>query len=155
MSKTMTTNELTGRELDAAIAIVMGAEWRILKHPNEPNPTTALAMPGSFYFINPHWRKAEPDEVNIVRDSYDAGGIPHYSTDIAAAFELQAELEQRGLGPQYAEVLDEGMGCSLIGLEGKVLEDGVFVEYSDVFRLISATAEQRARAALKVLQRAN
>lgn len=107
----MTINELTGRELDAAIAQCLG------------------------------WRPA-------------VESCPKYSTDIAAAFQLQAELERRRLDEKFAVELRNQMDLDLFDRDERG-DGGLYVCGVDdraLFSLINATAEQRASAALKVLR---
>jgi hypothetical protein len=86
-------------------------------------------MQRSFMFV---------DGVDAERAQRERNAIPPYSTDIAAAFEMEAEIGRRGLRSKYArELVIETQGDDTIHC---------------VWALIHATPLQRCTAALRAVE---
>ena len=81
-------DELKGRELDAAIEIELGARW--LENPERKTYTLYEADMLARYPGLQKRRSTKWAEPNQRMPSWDIS-LPHYSTDIAAAWELDGE----------------------------------------------------------------
>ncbi len=117
---------LTGRELDAAVAeVVMG--W--VKAPDDFEPPEMFTRtPGNAWWI-------KRNGIPIVKPTlYDS---PFW------AREVEDEIERRGKSAKYVRLLMEELG--LDHLFGGTI-DGLHL-----FKLITATPEQRCRAAYKAV----
>lgn len=88
----------------------------------------------------------------INRPFYKAAS-PEYSKDLNAMHVVEVYIERRGLRPQYARALIESMGLNdKMRVERDALEaDPPFFGFDCVWYPAHATAEQKARAALAVL----
>jgi hypothetical protein len=102
-----------GRELDAALARALGTNVEIIGDGSYVKITTKHSI-----FTMPN-----------------RGVIPHYSTDLNAMHEVEAEIERRGVMHLYISTMVDVMDYAA----------------DAVCDYIHATAEQRARAALAVL----
>ncbi len=74
---------------------------------------------------------------------YIFGGLRGFSTDANAVREVEAEIERRGLMVEYIKML-----ISVV-FNGKRDETILFLD--DWFQAVHASAEQRCRAALRVV----
>ena len=126
--------ELQGRELDAALARALGF---------------TLAMPPAITGVKTEtWR---------YNGAWHLEGLPMFHRDLNAMHEVEVDLERRGLGEEYAEALIEELSFPELfydlptengsGDEGQE----TYTSFYGVFQVIHATAEQKARAALAVL----
>lgn len=121
---------LTGRELDAAVAEeVMGAVKDMLGNP-----------PDSDVY---DWRF--PDG-KVVSETM----LVSYSMSHFAVREVEAEIEQQGLQYQYAAHLAKEFGIEVFGFTGKSFGNSAILA-SQAYSLITATPEQRSRAALRAV----
>src|SRR3990167_11197982 len=116
----MTLDELlkleAGRELDAAIAVkLFGWEWWVEKTlrfgkqerfmglfpPDDPKYARWNFSEAVFERTDRTYRRfSDWDRCGSINTDYSRG-VPRYSTDIAAAFDMQDELERRGLQSEY------------------------------------------------------
>jgi hypothetical protein len=71
--------------------------------------------------------------------------LPPFSTDPAAARQLEDEIERRGLQDAYIEVLVELCNTPDLNLDQ-------WPKFIDIFALLRATPEQRARAFLEAVK---
>jgi hypothetical protein len=83
------SEQLTGRELDAALARALGYELK------DPPPFSN--------FKGLTWRKPN-------QGAWCADGVPAFSTDLNAMHEVEAEIERRGLTHEYIAALYEFLG---------------------------------------------
>jgi len=129
----MTTNTLQpGRELDALIATTFfGWEWKQYQAPNwtEPYLLTLLvppAAPGRIRIMNRYdriWRESDAsakrfdgwDESYWWHDGEMHKGFPHYSTDIAAAWQVVEHFERLTYTTALHSIID-GWVCSFRGV---------------------------------------
>ena len=115
--------ELQGRELDAALARALGL--KVVK--------TALDWDsGLNYYI---------DDVTV---PYDVP-VRFYHEDLNAMHDVEAELERRGLGEEYANRLAHGADADFASGYDHI------IDMANYYKVAHATAEQKARAALAVL----
>jgi hypothetical protein len=117
------TEQLTGRELDAALARALGCEVV--------------------------WIDTWDDEGTPYRQPLvvDVGRVPFYSTDLNAMHEVEAEIERRWLVEQYMTAIEDVYDDRELSDESEY----AIVHNYPFWSLTHATAEQRARAALAVL----
>lgn len=82
-----------------------------------------------------------------------AGGVPHFSTDIAAAHLLGDMLYDRGLWQPYIEALIDITGAGMT-IFTTAIEIGVWAgdAWRSLYNLMQATPFQRALAALRALE---
>ena len=128
------TKELTGRSLDAEIAIrFFRFEW----WRSSVSGGRALFAGGA----RPAWftERATGDEPLCT----DWDVIPRYSESIEAAFQLEDRIAELGLQRQYYR--------ALVNVVATSISDRLF----QWFDLVHATAEQRCRAAIAAAQKGN
>lgn len=114
---------LTGRELDAAVAVeVMGWVY---------DPSEAIV-------IGPHYAAPNGETHYICKA---------YSTDANAAREVEAEIERRGLVDRYVKIMVDDIEPPL-GLSKHFVNGLTWI---GLFKLITATPEQRCRAAYRAV----
>lgn len=126
----MSETQLQGRELDAALARALG--WEVDEN--------------RMYPVKGDW---------VLCSDYRA--LPYYSLSLNAMHDVEAELERRGLGELYAEALIEELSFPELfydmPTENSSGDEGqeTYTSFYGVFQVMHATAEQKARAALAVL----
>jgi len=126
---------LSGRELDAAVAErVMGWVWWATTLRFSAERRRALFQPE---LKNPDYQLADGSEEPFTGDNYF---ISHYSSSIAAAFEMQSRISDLGLAQEFAVAL------------GQILLRGN-TQPITAFDYANATAEQRCRAALQAVEK--
>ena len=150
------------RELDALIAERLFG-WRWVKYPapnlSEHRLLTGIvppAAPGRIYSNRTDriWQPSTPDAERFSDwdtlywwDDDGASdirrGMPHYSTDIAAAVQVEDEIERRGLIRPYLDALWD--------VTGNLYARGP----QAMWALLRATPEERCQAALKALEDTN
>lgn len=82
-----------------------------------------------------------------------SGGVPHFSTDIAAAHLLGDMLEDRGLWQPYIEALIDITGAGMIIFSTAIeIGDWAGDAWRSLYNLMQATPYQRALAALRALE---
>jgi hypothetical protein len=132
----MTTEQLTGRELDAYIAEhIMGWKWATL------NPRIYPTLVGKRFLVEPNSRDAleRACGTDVPLDELWYGSIPPYSSDMNAAMQMQERIKELGLHQQYAAVLMK-------------ITHNPIMSYVDPFNAIHASAAERVRAAVKCLE---
>ncbi len=136
---------LPPRELDAMIAEKLGLPVKWSTPPYFP-------MSGYLADCRYPWLKGVHDGVE-----YDWAPVPHYSSDLAAAFALGEEMERLGMGDRYAMILRAS------GLDDE--RDRTYYRdhplqlrcpdtWAKVFLVAHADALTRARAAARCLAEA-
>jgi len=95
------------------------------------------------------------ERVPVPKDRIVSGRGPQYSRDPEATEEMEAEIEQCGLGSLYVKALTLLLWPDKPEDEGKGKRTQRFVERGPegVFRLMRATAEEKCRAALLAVRR--
>lgn len=139
------------RELDEACALALGWIW--VQHSSKQTTMRGYQGDNPRWLADPEWIKGlgdDPSWVIIPADMDVRIGanvdLPHYSTDPAAASELEDAIERRGKGAAYARALSTIIGMAYLDLEAD--SDAVNQE---LWRLLRAAPEQRAQAFLKVM----
>lgn len=108
------SEQTDNRQLDALIAKFMG--WK--------------ESPASNY----EWQLSPPDEnITVVRC------VPHFSSDIACAMQVEERIKELGLHQQYAAALAETVHNPVLS-------------YPDLFAVIHASARDRCLAARAVVE---
>lgn len=133
----MDGKEMTGRELDAAVAKVMGWRWVL----TDDHPCCVFMSPVDQQKSGGRILDGPTDSVGL-----GLSDVPAYSTDHAAAYEMEAELERRGMASKYADNLYE------IVADEKV-DDWRWNQSADMyFAIAHASPLNRCRAALAVTE---
>lgn len=127
-----------GRELDAEIAVLIQG-WRWISNPSSPDDAF-LFPPADAAKYSPDRVSTKPPDGRRMRNNEWHAQLPYYSTDIAAAWEVEEKIKELGLQRKYAEAL--GIVIAESGHKGL---------YVEPFELIHATPEQRCLAALKAI----
>lgn len=131
------SEQLQGRELDAALARALG----MTVVPFQDDEDYCYADAGTSFADVVSWSpvRAYHDDLNAMRDVED-------------------EIERRGLGEQYAEALIEVLSYPELyyTMPGDDVypEPEIYTSFYGAFQVMHATAEQKARAALAVLMEA-
>lgn len=125
----MSIETLTDRELDAAIAEqIFGGPERNVQW---------------------YWWKSSTPSLDINPPLY-AG--PHFSSDIAAAMQVEAEIDRRGLREQYVDALLVVLEFDEAGIFRMAIETGGHDGWNVAWSLVHASAADRCRAALKAIE---
>jgi hypothetical protein len=133
-------NSMTPEEINRAVAVeVMG--WHM---PNNPDAMSKTAEIWGFTYRDGKFLKGVPFKVVRLYDHSWAHWSP--TTDIAAAYEMEAEVERRGLEAEYIATLvdlcqvDSGMNF------------WYDPTYTVAFKIAHATPAQRCEAALAAVR---
>lgn len=131
------TTQLQGRELDRVLAKTLGC--------NVISVLDGFSICGC----------RDTEGYTGAHAYYRGGTLKRYHDDLNAMHDVEAELERRGLRPQYARALIDSMGLNdKMRVERDALEaDPPFFGFDCVWYPAHATAEQKARAALAVLSK--
>lgn len=130
--------KLEGRELDAIVAELMGWIWIRFKYElgGYEGPEHAFQVKadelGGFFDTD----KYMADDGKYPKQTH--ARVPHYSTEIAAAFQVEEQIRKLKLVKEYCEAL-----CEIVDTRNDIV-----LRYS-LWSLIHATPEQRCKAALK------
>jgi hypothetical protein len=129
--------ELTGRDLDAAVAErVMEFRWFHCVAGTGVERNQFCSKEQLETWLGVGWKMTPIPTPPPAMEFNDSTGCPNYSTDIAAAYEMEAVVIELELGYRYADELDALIArTSRLGMARR-------------WDLIHATAEQRCRAAL-------
>lgn len=145
-----TTVELSGRELDAAVAEeVCGWRWAVYLR------DAYLLSPDQWEFnfethswpnLGMGWSSDVAADCDRRIEGWPLGcvdPVPTYSADLNACAEVEAEIARRGLQTEYVD--------TLLYLTERATQFPPF-DHAHLFALATATPEQRCRAALAAVR---
>lgn len=149
-----TIESLQGRELDAAVAELMGWVWLAVEGGQAiiVPPDYKSGRYGTWLFNLALCDSKTPRYSEWTCASNYT--LPRYSQSLDLFREVENEIERRGLTEQYVEALSEIVAPDCIGIYSSAIEidthhgmDG----HKFVWLLVHASPEQKARAALKAV----
>lgn len=134
----VTTEQLTGRELDAEVGRKL-FDLKIFR-PSEVKGANGECFDMDDYYYIP---SKKPPRTHMI----DARPVPAFSSDMYAAHLMEERIKELGLAEKYAEALKH-----VLNLDTSLSMGCYLVDRVDVFAIAHASAAERARAAMRVLE---
>lgn len=128
------------RELDREVATLLG--WTV-------QPWIDSNSGKTFYkIVDPNGKEQRVYNSVIIYDTELRAwkNVPQFSTNIDAAWQVESEIERRGLAVVYVAALCRVLNLATYGF-GPMFESGEW-DTDDMWRFLRATPEERCRAAL-------